>query len=228
MSSPRSTSGVHKSSVVRWFLKSCMIRTASLPSGSSTATLCAPHSDFLSGVAAASAASALGQNTTVRGGGASGPAARTSARICRARATSFLRRGTTRRLCDTPGGTLPGFPMDTASGPSGRRNPRARHRAVASSGTRTPHRTICLSSITGAYGLGFRSSSIASAWSSNSWSASSAMIVCARSTSRKPERFIRASASGVPTTTSATSAKPSRVSWSSSNTPTHFRPCGPK
>mmetsp|Transcript_4486 Transcript_4486/g.18428 ORF Transcript_4486/g.18428 Transcript_4486/m.18428 type:complete len:204 (+) Transcript_4486:828-1439(+) len=202
-----------------------MVRSASSPSGSSTASLCRPHSDFRRGVAAASAAAAEGTNTMVLGGGASSPAFFRSDRICLASATSFRTLGTTSRRCDTSGGTRPGTPIETSSG--ARRCPFRVPESITHDGTFTPHSTICLSSVTGSNGDGLSSSSIASGNCSKSWSASSATIVCAKSTSSLPSRFIRASNSGVPTTSSAMSANPSRTTWSSSNTPTHLIPCGP-
>mmetsp|Transcript_617 Transcript_617/g.1464 ORF Transcript_617/g.1464 Transcript_617/m.1464 type:complete len:227 (+) Transcript_617:95-775(+) len=225
MSRPRSTSGVHSSSVAFRFLKSSTVRTASLPCGSSTASWCWFHRLLRSGMAAASAAAAEGTKMMVRGGGASSPAARKSARICRARAMILRMRGTTNRRCTTEAGTRPGLPMDTAMGAV--RCPRCSHSATTSSGTLTPHSTTCRSSITGAKGEGASSSAMASGCISNSWSASSAMMVVAKSTSSRPARFMRARLSGVPTTISAVSANPTRVSCSSENTPTTLIPCGP-
>ena len=122
--------------------------------------MCWPQRDLRKGTAAASAAAAEGTKTIVLGGGASSPAFLRSARICLANATSFRTRGTTSRLCDTSGGTLPGVPIETSSGD--RRYPFRTPESTTHDGTFTPHSTICLSSITGAYGEGSSSASMAS------------------------------------------------------------------
>mmetsp|Transcript_6532 Transcript_6532/g.26202 ORF Transcript_6532/g.26202 Transcript_6532/m.26202 type:complete len:215 (-) Transcript_6532:492-1136(-) len=164
----------------------------------------------------------------VRGGGASSPASSRSLRSCRVSAISLRERSfTTSIRCVMPGGTRIPPPVVIQMGSFIR--PLDVHRSTISCDNATPLRHTHRSSITGSYGDGLSNTSIASGCLSKSTSASSAMMNCARSTSKSPCSFKSLSSSGVPTTISAIHKSGSgfNTCFSKSNAPFTFTPRGP-